>query len=107
MERVIVLGLSGCRHCDSLVVSLTQEGIPFEFKDADLKEHSKLADRMEALLKTDAYPMLIIERPEGAIYLHRVDTINEAKESPLGFATKVGCVTTDSRVAITKKYIKK
>ena len=104
MERVIVLGLSGCSHCDSLVVNLTQEGIAFDFIDADVD--GKLADRMEALLKTETYPMVILERPEGAVYLYRVNTIDEAKESPIGFATKIGCVSTDSMVAIAKKYIK-
>ena len=107
MERVIVLGLSGCHHCDALVVGLTQEGIPFEFKDVNLNEHSSLADRMEAILKTDTYPMIIIERPEGAVYLYRVATIDEAKKTSIGYANKVGCVSTDSMVAITRKYIKK
>jgi hypothetical protein len=66
----------------------------------------KLADRMEALLKTEVYPMIIIERSEGAVYLYRVSTVDEAKETPISYATKVGCVTTDSMIAITKKYIK-
>jgi glutaredoxin len=104
MERVIVLGLSGCSHCDSLVVGLTQEGVAFDFIDADVD--GKLADRMEALLKTEVYPMVIIERPEGAVYLYRVNDVEEAKKTPIGYATKVGCVSTDSMVAITKKYIK-
>ena len=104
MERVIVLGLGGCPHCDSLVVGLTQEGVAFDFIDANVD--GKLADRMEALLKTEVYPMIIIERSEGAVYLYRVSTVDEAKETPISYATKVGCVTTDSMIAITKKYIK-
>ncbi len=106
MEKVIVLGLSGCSHCNALVEGLTKANIPFEFKDVDLKEHSALADRMEALLKTNDYPMIIIEGIGSAKYLYRVNTIDEAKESPVSFATKVGCVSTDSMVAITKKYLK-
>ena len=105
MERVIVLGLSGCSHCETLSQSLKEENIPFKFIDAD--KEGKLADRMEALLKTETYPMIIIERPEGAVYLYRVATLNEAKETPVSYATKVGCVSTDSMVAIMKKYIKK
>ena len=104
MERVIVLGLGGCTHCDSLVVNLTQEGVAFDFIDANVD--GKLADRMEALLKTEVYPMIIIERPEGAVYLYRVSDVEEAKKTPIGYATKVGCVSTDSMIAITKKYIK-
>jgi glutaredoxin len=105
MEKVIVLGLNGCVHCEALVKSLKEQNIPFEFRDVDLKEHSSLADRMELLLKTMIYPMIIIERPSGAKYLYRVDTIDEAKETPIPFATKIGCVSTDSMVAITKKYL--
>jgi hypothetical protein len=60
---------------------------------------------MEALLNTNVYPMIIIERLDGAKYLYRVDTIDEAKETPIPFATKIGCVSTDSMVAITKKYL--
>ena len=105
MEKVIVLGLSGCTHCESLVVNLTQEGIPFEFRDVDLREHSNLADRMELLLKTMVYPIIIIEGLSEAKYLYRVDTMDEAKETSIGFATKVGCVSTNSMVAITKKYL--
>jgi hypothetical protein len=80
MERVIVLGLGGCTHCDSLVVNLTQEGVAFDFIDANVD--GKLADRMEALLKTEVYPMIIIERPEGAVYLYRVSDVVEAKKTP-------------------------
>jgi glutaredoxin len=104
MERVIVLGLPECSHCDKLIVELTQEGIPFEFKDAN--KESALADRMESLLKTETYPMIIIERSGGAVYLYRVDTLDEAKKSPISFATKIGCPTVDSMVAQAKKYIK-
>lgn len=105
MEKVIVLGLSRCVHCEALSKSLREQKIPFEFRDVDLKEHSSLADRMEALLRTNAYPMIIIEKSSGAKYLYRVDTLDEAKETPIPFATKIGCVSTDSMVAITKKYL--
>ena len=105
MEKVIVLGLTKCAHCEALSKSLEEENIPFEFRDVDLKEHSNLADRMEALLKTNNYPMIIIERLSGAKYLYRVETIDEAKETSIPYATKIGCVSTDSMVAITKKYL--
>jgi glutaredoxin len=106
MEKVIVLGLRGCVHCNALSNSLEEQKIPFEFRDVDLKEHSNLADRMEALLKTNNYPIVIIEKLSGAKYLHFVSTLDEAKEVPVSFATKIGCVSTDSMVAIIKKYLK-
>lgn len=105
MEKVIVLGLNKCTHCEALSKSLEEKDIPFEFRDVDLKEHSNLADRMEALLKTNTYPIAIIEGLSQAKYLYRVDDIEEAKETSIGFATKVGCVSTDSMVAIIKKYL--
>lgn len=105
MEKVIVLGLSGCTHCNTLVESLTNANIPFEFRDVDLKEYSNLADRMEALLKTNNYPMAIIEGLSEVKYLYRVDNMEEARETPISFATKIGCVSTDSMVAIIKKYL--
>jgi glutaredoxin len=105
MEKVIVLGLNKCVHCEALSKSLKEQDIPFEFRDVDLKEHSSLADRMELLLKTMVYPIIIIEGLSEAKYLYRVDTMDEAKETPIPFATKIGCVSTDSMVAITKKYL--
>jgi glutaredoxin len=105
MEKVIVLGLSRCVHCEALSKSLKEQNIPFEFRDVDLKEHSSLADRMEALLKTNSYPMIIIERSSGARYLYLVETLDEAKETPIPFATKIGCVSTASMAAIIKKYL--
>jgi len=106
MEKVIVLGLRGCVHCNALSNSLKEQKIPFEFRDVDLKEHSDLADRMEALLKTNVYPMVIIERLEGNIYLYREDSYEKAVPSPVAFATKVGCVTITSMIEQIKKYLK-
>ena len=106
MEKVIVLGLNGCEHCKALQVSLDEEKIPYRLLDVDLKENSDFADKMESLLKTTHYPILIVEKSEGAIYLFRVSTLNEAKESPVTSGIKIGCVSTDSMLAIAKKYIK-
>ena len=105
MEKVIVLGLIKCVHCEALSKSLEEENIPFEFRDVNLKEYSNLADRMEALLKTNTYPMVIIEGLSEAKYLYRVDNMEDMKETPISFATKIGCVSTNSMVAIIKKYL--
>ena len=104
MEKIKVLTLNGCKHCKALLSSLEATNIPFETLDAD--QNSNLADRMEAILKTENYPMIIIERSEGAVYLYRVETLNEAKETPTGYATKIGCTTAESMAVIAKKYIK-
>ena len=104
MERVIVLGLSGCGHCESLVDKLNEEKITFEFVDAN--KNDELADRMERLLKTEVYPMVILEKMNGSIYLYRADSIDENQGVKAGFGTKVGCVSTDNMVAIIKKHYK-
>ena len=104
MERVIVLGLSGCGHCESLVEKLNEEKIEFEFVDAN--DNGKLADKMEALLKTEIYPMVILEKVGSSTYLYRTTSINEAQCSKVGNATKIGCVTSDNMVAIIKKHYK-
>ena len=106
MEKVIVLGLTECKYCEELKEELKKEVIPYKFLDVELKQNTALADRMEALLKTQHYPMIIIERISGSVYLYRADSLNEAKEAPVSFATKVGCPTINSMVAVAKKYIK-
>lgn len=105
MEKVIVLGLRGCGNCNALIESLNEKNIPFEFRDADLKEHSNLADRMEALLKTQIYPMVILEGTYSTKYFYLANTLEEAKEIPISYATKIGCVSPESMATLIKKYL--
>ena len=107
MEKVRVLGLAKCSHCDALVVELTREGVDFDFLDVDLELNTKLADRMEVILKTSNYPMVIIEKTGGAVYLYREDTYVEAKPEQIGYAVKIGCVSSGMMVNQIRKYIKK
>jgi glutaredoxin len=108
MEEIKVLTLDGCKHCKSLLSSLEATNIPFEVLDAN--QNSKLADRIEALLKIDQYPMVIMERPSGsqysAIYFYREDSYEKAKATPIGYGMKVGCVSTDMMVDQIKKHLK-
>ena len=104
MERVIVLGLSGCSHCKALTHSLVERQVSFEYIDAD--KDSDFADRMEALLKTNAYPMVILEKVSGSVYLFRAETIDEAQSSKVGYGTKIGCVSTDAMIELVEKYNK-
>lgn len=106
MEKVRVLGLSGCSHCEALVTKLTEENIPFQLLDADAKENSNLADRMEDILQVNVYPLVIIEGSSNATYLHRVDSYEAAKASSVMYATKIGCVSTDMMVDQIKKHLK-
>lgn len=105
MVKVIVLGLSGCGHCETLVSKLEEEKVPFNFLDAD--KEGKLADKLEALLNTETYPIVILENGLEKTYLYRVSSINEAKTIHwLNGETKVGCVTVDNMVAAIKQHFK-
>lgn len=104
MVKVIVLGLSGCGHCETLVKRLGEEKIPFNFLDADKED--KLADKLEALLNTETYPIVILEDSVEKTYLYRVSSINEAKTVNTGQGIKVGCVTIDNMVASIKRHFK-
>jgi glutaredoxin len=104
MVKVIVLGLSGCGHCETLVNRLEEERIPFSFLDAD--KEGKLADKLEALLDTETYPIVILENSIKKTFLYRVNSINEAKTLNIGEDTKVGCVTIDNMVASIKQHFK-
>jgi len=104
MEKVIVLGLPGCSHCKALIEGLDNRGILYKLLDAD--SNGQLADRMESLLKTNEYPIVIVEGTQGSTYFYRVDSYEEAKSSPVAYATKVGCVSIDSMIEQIKKYNK-
>ena len=104
MEKVIVLGLPGCSHCKALIEGLDNKGILYKLLDAD--DNSQLADRIESLLKTNEYPLVIVEGTRGSTYLNRVDSYEEAKSSPVAYATKIGCVSIDSMIEQIKKYNK-
>ena len=108
MEKIKVLTLNGCKHCKALLSSLEATNIPFETLDAD--QNSNLADRMEAILKVTEYPMVILEAPSGsqysAIYFYRENSYEQAKPTPIGYAVKIGCVSTDMMVDQIKKHLK-
>jgi glutaredoxin len=106
MNEVKVLALDGCNHCKSLVSSLEAKNVPFEIVNE--QENSSLYDRMEAILKINHYPMVIIEGTgSGAVYLYREDSYENAKPTPIGYATKVGCVSIDNMVDQVIKYSNK
>jgi glutaredoxin len=105
MNEVKVLALDGCNHCKTLISLLEAKNVPFEL--ADENKESSLYDRMEALLKINHYPMVIIERTgSGVVYLYREDVYENTKPTPISYATKVGCVSIDNMVDQVIKYIK-
>ena len=65
--------------------------IPYESMDAD--DNSKLCDRVEALLNTVNYPILILEDIENITYLYRVDdSTNLGKHTITDTVSKYGCL---------------
>ena len=91
MKKVRVLLLSGCSKCEELCNKLDALNIPYESMDAD--DNSKLCDRVEALLNTVNYPILILEDIENITYLYRVDdSTNLGKHTITDTVSKCGCL---------------
>jgi glutaredoxin len=67
--KVRVLRLGGCGWCEEISKRLVELGIEFESIDADKEE--ELADRVESLLDTLLYPIIIVERPADTWYVFR------------------------------------
>lgn len=100
----MVLGLRGCPHCKSLKDKLTTQKIHFEAVDAD--ENDALADRVEKIVETNIYPIVVIEKPSGSVYLYREDEFERAKPIIMRFGTKIGCVSVDDMIMRIKNYTK-
>lgn len=67
--KVRVLRLGGCGWCGEVTKRLTESSIEFESIDANKEDD--LADRVESLLDTLLYPIVIVERPGDTWYVFR------------------------------------
>lgn len=67
--KIRVLRLSGCGWCEEITNRLDSLGIKFESLDAN--EEDYLADRLESLLDTLMYPIIIVDRPVDTWYIFR------------------------------------
>lgn len=103
---VKVLRLGGCGWCKEVVYRLEEAGVKFESLDAN--EEEELADRVEALLDTLLYPIIIIDRPIDTWYIFRPQNEKEIdKITPIGFKNfKLGCNTIEDLVKNTVKIAK-
>jgi len=91
MKKVRVLLLSGCSKCEDLCRKLDTLSISYESMDAD--DNSKLCDRIEALLNTVNYPIIILEDGEIVTYLYRVnDSTDLGKRAITDTVSKYGCL---------------
>lgn len=99
MKKVTVLRLSGCGHCKDLVEALDKAGVKYTSIDAD--ENGRFADKIEEIVNTDTYPIVIIE-VEGLFpfYIFRAQTYEEVGEASLKNAVKIGTMSVESMVEV-------
>lgn len=104
MKKVRVLLLSGCSKCDELIDLLNKRSIAYEPIDAD--RNGKLCDRVEALLNTINYPIIILEDGDQVIYLYRVDDSTSIGKNVLtDTVTKHGCLDVHQMVKDLTHYL--
>ena len=104
--KVRVLRLSGCGWCEEVTKRLVESNIEFESIDADV--NSELADRVESLLDTLLYPIVIVERPADTWYVFRPSREEEInKVVGVGFNNyKVGYNTIIDIVETVEELLK-
>ena len=104
MKKVTVLRLGGCKYCEELVDELGRRGI--NYKSIDANENGALADKVEALIKTDTYPIVILEISGlPTLFLFRAQTSDELGEFMVDGGKKMGVVDVNSMVNIISKLI--
>jgi len=97
MKKIKVVLLTGCSWCAHLKDLLNANNISFETIDAD-KENA-LADRLEDLLNTTYYPIVIVETDTISSYIYRAIDIADVGITSLGSKTeKIGCVDMETMV---------
>lgn len=106
MIKVKVLGLPRCSWCRALTGELDELSIPYSFVNVD--EQPQLADKLEALLETQDYPMVLLEQNyETVYYLYRPEG---SAHLGLGRASDgcntIGCATIDAMVSNIKNILK-
>lgn len=101
------MGLPGCHWCRALTGELDELRIPYSFIDAN--ENGELADKMEALLDADEYPMILISNDSQIIYyIYRPSKVTELGLGKVSHNIyKMGCVTIDSMVSTIDEIFKK
>lgn len=67
--QIILFKLSGCKKCKELETELMVDGWSYESFDCNTDTHSDIADKIEATLKTQTYPICFITYPKNKILL--------------------------------------
>ena len=104
MKKIKVVRLSGCSWCEALVSQLDNFKLTYESIDADI--NSDLADKLEDILNTNMYPIVIIDSPITSFYLFRPkDTKGVGLTIISKSITKIGCLTAEEMVTQIKNLI--
>jgi glutaredoxin len=104
MKTIRVLQLQGCKWCESLISQLNDLKISYSTIDAN--DDGDLADRLEDLLNTTYYPIVILETPTDSYYLYRPSSAKEVGITAIGSKiSKVGCLTVSDFVTQIKQLI--
>jgi len=99
-KKVTVLRLSGCSYCEELIKELDLRGVEYTSLDAD--EVSDYADKVEELIGTNAYPIIILEFSNCIpFYIYRAEEYDQMGEASLNNAVKIGTISIASMVEIT------
>lgn len=104
MKKVTVLRLSGCSYCEELIEKLEAKNIPYTSIDAN--ENGKLADKIEDLIGTDVYPIVILEvNNNSPFFIFRAKDYEEIGESIVKGGVRIGAISIDAIVEIISNLI--
>lgn len=106
MYQLSVLVLNGCSLCQGLLTGLKEAGIDFEELDADL--NNELARKIERVVRTDYYPIAVLDLPQASTYFFRADETERVGPIALSNETViVGCVNTNTMLQQIKILLNK
>lgn len=106
MSKVRVLLLSGCSYCDTLTTELKALKIKYESIDADVS--TRFADDIERLIKTSAYPIIILEQFPITTFLFRATEASELGLQAIDHhMNRLGCATVETMVEFLQSLLKK
>jgi glutaredoxin len=97
MKKIKVLQLAGCSWCQSLMTRLSDFNLQYEAIDVDTNEN--LADSVEDFLKTNLYPIVIVENYTKTTYVYRpVDIADAGINNVSNKIQKIGCLSIDNMI---------
>lgn len=93
-NSIQIITLAGCEVCKSLVKSLHFKGVYFSILSAEV--NNELCDRVEDLLKTNKYPIAIVNNNHYYYITHNSDKLG-VRQLANGAKT-TGCASVESMI---------